>query len=205
MKPFGLRIDLAGLERLLSEHEVDAVCTGTDERLVVAVVGECEPDRVATIVSDRVGLPRYVVAVHSMREIPRIPSGKPDYRALLDLAREVEGPQPARSVAGVFASAFEVDVGPEDSFVSLGGDSLSYVEVSVALEELIGELPPDWPDMTVAQLTTVAFVATMLVGVAAWLAATNAVRMIRATVPSGRTPGRPPAPSWTTAASAGRR
>lgn len=158
VKPFGLRIDLAGLERLLSEHEVDAVCTGTDERLVVAVVGECEPDRVATIVSDRVGLPRYVVAVHSMREIPRIPSGKPDYRALLDLAREVEGPQPARSVAGVFASAFEVDVRPEDSFVSLGGDSLSYVEVSVALEELIGELPPDWPDMTVAELTAVAVV-----------------------------------------------
>ena len=33
----------------------------------------------------------------------------------------------------------------EDStFVSLGGDSLSYVEMSVRLEQSLGHLPADW-------------------------------------------------------------
>ena len=34
-----------------------------------------------------------------------------------------------------------------DTFVSLGGDSLSYVEASIALEALLGDLPPDWPNV----------------------------------------------------------
>lgn len=156
LKPFGLRVDLAEVERLLARHEVDAVCAGTDERLVVAVVGECEPDRVAAIISERIGLPRHVVSLHPLAEIPRTPSGKPDYRALLDLADEPRLPRRADDVAGVFAAAFKAEVGLDDSFASLGGDSLSYVEVSVALEELIGELPPDWPDMTVAELSAAA-------------------------------------------------
>jgi hypothetical protein len=35
-------------------------------------------------------------------------------------------------------------VSPRDSFASLGGDSLSYVEASVRLEQLLGRLPDDW-------------------------------------------------------------
>ena len=31
-----------------------------------------------------------------------------------------------------------------DTFVSLGGDSLSYVAASVRLEQALGHLPPDW-------------------------------------------------------------
>jgi hypothetical protein len=41
---------------------------------------------------------------------------------------------------------------PGDSFVSLGGDSLRYVELSLALEEIFGELPPGWERMPVQQL-----------------------------------------------------
>ena len=36
--------------------------------------------------------------------------------------------------------------------MSLGGDSLSYVEVSLGLEDAIGDLPRDWHRMTIAEL-----------------------------------------------------
>ena len=40
----------------------------------------------------------------------------------------------------------------DDTFVSLGGDSLSYVEVSIALEALLGRLPHGWHLRSVDEL-----------------------------------------------------
>jgi hypothetical protein len=50
-------------------------------------------------------------------------------------------PEVRRTFAAVL---HEPEVDGDDTFVSLGGDSLSYVEMSIALEEALGELPPDW-------------------------------------------------------------
>jgi acyl-CoA synthetase (AMP-forming)/AMP-acid ligase II len=56
-------------------------------------------------------------------------------------------------VAEAFRSTLNVQaLQPDDSFVSLGGDSLRYVELSLALEEIFGELPPGWERMPVEQL-----------------------------------------------------
>ena len=46
-----------------------------------------------------------------------------------------------------------------DSFVDLGGDSLSYVEVSTRLARLLGELPRDWPHLSADDLTARAVIA----------------------------------------------
>jgi hypothetical protein len=43
-------------------------------------------------------------------------------------------------------------VGDEDTFVSLDGDSLSYVAVSVQLERVLGQLPADWHLLPVREL-----------------------------------------------------
>ena len=43
-------------------------------------------------------------------------------------------------------------VGDQDTFVNLGGDSLSYIQASIALEKQLGFLPPAWEQMPVAQL-----------------------------------------------------
>jgi len=43
-------------------------------------------------------------------------------------------------------------VGRRATFASLGGDSLSYVRGYLALQEVVGEPPADWPQMTVAEL-----------------------------------------------------
>ncbi len=45
------------------------------------------------------------------------------------------------------------DASEGDSFVSLDGDSLSYVEASLRLEELLGHLPADWPTRPLGTLT----------------------------------------------------
>ncbi len=45
-------------------------------------------------------------------------------------------------------------VSDDSTFVSLGGDSLSYVEMSVRLEEMLEELPADWHTTTVGELAT---------------------------------------------------
>lgn len=44
------------------------------------------------------------------------------------------------------------DVSPSSSFTTLGGDSLSFVEVSIRLEETLGRLPNDWASRSIADL-----------------------------------------------------
>ena len=40
----------------------------------------------------------------------------------------------------------------DDSFQNLSGDSLSYVEVALALETMLGELPQRWERLAVSEL-----------------------------------------------------
>lgn len=57
-------------------------------------------------------------------------------------------------VKRIFADALErEDIGDEDTFVSLGGDSLSYVAASVRLERALGHLPGNWHVTPVKDLT----------------------------------------------------
>ena len=57
------------------------------------------------------------------------------------------------SIADIFASAFNLKfVDEQKSFSSLGGDSLSYVDVSTALEDYIGHVPQNWENMSIAEL-----------------------------------------------------
>src|SRR5690606_30992271 len=69
---------------------------------------------------------------------------KPDYRAIAALAAPVTTSAPA-SLEALYAEILGCpQAGPGDSFVSLGGDSLSYVEMSIRLEEALGHLPAGW-------------------------------------------------------------
>ncbi|HEY0816283.1 MAG TPA: AMP-binding protein, partial [Pseudonocardia sp.] len=90
VKPFGIRTDLDGLEQLLAEHRVEAACTGSDARIIVAArTTGADVARVATIVTERLGLPASILTVVAVDELPRRPNGKLDHPAV---ARLVEGP-----------------------------------------------------------------------------------------------------------------
>ena len=164
VKPFGLRIDLDHVERQLSCYGELAVA-GDDTQLVVVVVSEVGDggtldltlDGVRTAVVSATSLPTGCVHVVSVAELPRTPSGKIDGAALLDIARMSEQEQQTvpvtAGVAGLFAQILGRDkVDGNDTFVTLGGDSLSYIECGMQLEAMLGQVPDDWHVRAVADL-----------------------------------------------------
>ena len=184
-KVFGLRVDLDQVERVYGArgHVVHCASTAHDdggERLVLAVdvsARGADPDELVAIAKETFGMPPRAVSVLAMGEVPRLPSGKPDYRAIVAMAaheprtrgrgtphsaREnpalgVEEPHTRRreDVRAVLAEVLgrpADTVGDDDTFVTLEGDSLSYVEVSIRLEDVLGTLPAGWHVTSVRDL-----------------------------------------------------
>jgi len=154
VKIVGLRVDLGQVERILADLGVQAASAGTDDGLVVAVEGDHDTRLLGKVLAQGVGLPRAALELHTVQQLPRLATGKLDYQAVLALSRPEGGPADADqgaaavgpgSVREIFRDALEVtDIADGDTFVSLGGDSLSYVAASVRLEQALGHLPPDW-------------------------------------------------------------
>jgi phosphodiesterase/alkaline phosphatase D-like protein/acyl carrier protein len=94
------------------------------------------------------------VRICALEALPRLASGKVDDAAIRRLATDagrleaecdeaaVDDPVGVRSLYAEVLGHVAVD--DDATFVGLGGDSLSYVEVSVRLEDLLGTLPPAW-------------------------------------------------------------
>ncbi|MFD8010190.1 AMP-binding protein [Streptomyces sp. NPDC058955] len=152
LKILGLRVDPQRIEALLERHGLDALCAGDDEHIVLAVVRRPGWDerRVRRRVADECGLPARALQVHLLPELPRLVTGKPDYQAVRALSRPAEQP-PADGegtpddLRALYARILDrQDVTPDSTFVSLGGDSLSYVEMSLHLESRLGRLPSNW-------------------------------------------------------------
>ncbi|MFC7490569.1 MULTISPECIES: AMP-binding protein [unclassified Knoellia] len=170
-KVCGLRIDLDRVEADLAADGHPAHVMDGGDRLLVALAGSdgSAADDVLRDVSERYAVPRASVVVATVDEVPRTGSGKVDRPALRDrlLAQSVErraaGDVPVRDESAVGVAVDEVrrlyaelldrpDATDGDSFVSLRGDSLSYVEMSVRLEGLLGTLPPSWHVRAIADL-----------------------------------------------------
>ncbi|WP_282692258.1 AMP-binding protein [Streptomyces sp. CC208A] len=159
LKILGLRVDPQRIEALLERHGLDALCAGDDEGLVLAVVREPGWDerRIRGRVVEECGLPARAVHVHLLPELPRLPTGKPDYQAVRALAVPTGGSGQedgdGDDLCALYARILDrTDVTPDSSFVSLGGDSLSYVEMSLRLEQRLGRLPLHWHTATIREL-----------------------------------------------------
>ncbi|MFJ6157016.1 AMP-binding protein [Pseudarthrobacter sp. NPDC092184] len=162
VKIVGLRVDLGQVERLLADLGVVAASAGTDQRLVVAVEGDHDTHLLTKVLAQGLGLPRAAVDLHAVEELPRLGTGKVDYPAVAALpAKHPATVPPAVDVSGgtarhssavqpdtvrrIFQDTLELtDIADDDTFVTLGGDSLSFVAASVRLEQVLGHLPPDW-------------------------------------------------------------
>ena len=155
VKVYGVRIDLQRVEAALSADGVTAFCTDDDERLVVAAMGHDERV-VQRITGSASGLPAAAIRIVTVDELPLLPSGKPDYQAVREMARRT--PEPVQSsvdLRALFADVLQVDsrtMRSDQSFVDLGGNSLSYVAMSVRLERALGRLPVDWQRRSLAEL-----------------------------------------------------
>lgn len=163
VKSFGLRLDLDLIERRAAEDGVEARAVGVDERLAVFVRDERSARRARESVARVTGLPPHAFDVRAIAEFPRTPNGKPDHAALrahASLLRATDAAAPdshaTDTVAGLRDLYAELlgrpDATADDSFTSLDGDSLNYVELALQLEARLGPLPADWPSRTIRDL-----------------------------------------------------
>lgn len=168
-KVFGLRVDLARIEQALLDAGVVAHAVDAGDRVAVAVDRSAAPVDTARIrrVVEELGVPAAGVVVHELDGVPRLPSGKPDCATIRaqvagpagegdgsDRRKRRLAPQEVtvrRAYARVLGRPDDA-VTDTDSFVTLGGDSLSYVAASLELEKSLGHLPQGWHLMSVADL-----------------------------------------------------
>jgi acyl-CoA synthetase (AMP-forming)/AMP-acid ligase II len=148
----GLRVAHDGMEHALAEKGVAAAVVG-DDRLLLAAYASAHPEvQVRQALADASGLPPSHLRAERLDGLPRLASGKLDYERLKGL---LSGPpEPA---AGTVRAAFEEAFFPHrvtdrDSFVSLAGDSLRYVHLSMSLQCVLGRLPAGWESRTVGEL-----------------------------------------------------
>jgi acyl-CoA synthetase (AMP-forming)/AMP-acid ligase II len=166
VKVLGHRVALDTLEQRLCSAGHDVRCAGRDGQVVVCGRGigsapAREALRRAAVTA--CGAPRHAIRVVAVDDHPRLRSGKPDYAGILRLAEPASAASdgtdgdaddtPDTSVARLYAVLLNrADVTDGSTFAGLGGDSLSYVEVSIRLEVLLGRLPASWHVTPVGEL-----------------------------------------------------
>jgi acyl-coenzyme A synthetase/AMP-(fatty) acid ligase len=135
----------------------------------VLVVAEGQPDlqRLKEAATSAMGEMGVAAAgslhVRQVAAIPMTATGKPRRRELsadfeaAQASAATGTPQPAsmdsRDVRSVFQRVFPGNnVEPSDTFESLGGDSLRYIQFSMQFERRFGLLPDKWQSLSVTQL-----------------------------------------------------
>jgi len=146
----GLRIGHEAIEWGLRQRGIVCAVTGNDE--AITVHAEATDADVARFAADAAGIPQRFIHIERHQSLPRLASGKIDYRALAAPAPATMV-APARDLLQDFRAAFYPrQVDPGDSFESLEGDSLAYVQASLAVEARLGRLPDGWEVTPIARL-----------------------------------------------------
>ncbi|HRK47591.1 MAG TPA: proton-conducting transporter membrane subunit, partial [Nocardioides sp.] len=160
-KVLGHRVDVDRVEGGLADAGLDVRLLAPPDCLWAFVVGARLRGRVRDLVIGATGLRGAAVRVVVLDRLPKTAAGKPDDSLLCEHVRREEllagptttGPVTAAEIRDLYAVVLgrpEAQVG--DSFVALGGDSLSYVEVSTRLGARLGDLPRDWPTRSATEL-----------------------------------------------------
>ncbi len=156
VKMYGLRIDLQQLETTLRSAGVQALCTDLGDRLAVVAAGDHDPAHLCRMAATAAGVPAGAVDAVAVAELPQLPSGKPDYPTARQLAADTAAPaNEVGDLRALVADVLQLDAATIDedaSFVELGGNSLTYVTMSVRLERKLGRLPADWQRKTLREL-----------------------------------------------------
>ncbi len=156
IKLFGLRISLDETEALLESQGIRAIAAGDDELLALAILSQGQNETARDFLTSRLSVPPSAIHTAFYPNAPTLPSGKFDYQAILRTAKtEIEAPRPKSSttILSYFEHTFpNEEVSASHSFISLGGDSLRYVRLSLELEEKLGALPDRWEEMSIAKL-----------------------------------------------------
>ena len=164
-KVLGHRIDLDRVEALVAGAGETVRLVARPDRLWAFVAGARARSRVRARLEDATGLRGAALRVVALPALPVTAAGKPDDAALRAHVERDEslrtpapvGPPTAEEVRDLYAVVLgRPEATADDSFVGLGGDSLSYVEVAHRLGDRLGELPSSWPTLSAAELAATA-------------------------------------------------
>ncbi|WP_085025104.1 AMP-binding protein [Ensifer aridi] len=150
----GLRIGHDSLEAALERQGIAAAVVGNDAEIHAYYSGQSEAEEVRRLLVEASGLTLLQVRASRVDALPRLESGKIDYQTLRNRANgRLSVAAEKDTVGALFNQLFyPKKVRPEDSFLSLGGDSLRFVQLSIGLERILGEAPEAWEGMPVASL-----------------------------------------------------
>ncbi|MBH3426476.1 amino acid adenylation domain-containing protein [Pseudomonas alkylphenolica] len=170
VKVRGHRIELAEIETAIARHPRIKQCVvlANNDSAMLRLVAYCVAAEPVTAVELRDALsselPDYMVPALFvfLDAIPLTPNGKIDRRALpapvdatpAGTASTSQTLSPlALKLSEAWANILQVpNVDANLTFVELGGDSLSFVQASMVLEQLIGHLPNRWEQIPVREL-----------------------------------------------------
>ncbi|MBP1882764.1 non-ribosomal peptide synthetase [Sinorhizobium mexicanum] len=149
----GLRIAHDSLEVMLERRGVTAAVVGDDSCIHAFYVGPYDRDDIRGMLAAASGLTLLQVKASRVDALPRLASGKIDYEALRKATKNIGSVAHEDGIEALFNQVFcPKRVRSDDSFLSLGGDSLRFVQLSIGLEKLLGDVPEAWEGMSVAEL-----------------------------------------------------
>ncbi|WAB83983.1 AMP-binding protein [Microcella daejeonensis] len=167
VKIFGLRLDLDRLERILAAEGVPAYAVESAGGVLIGTTCAEDADRAPGILSAATGIPRACFRHVVLDQLAVTSSGKADRQELRRLSDRLPGADlpvedptapgeratTVEAVRSMYAAVLErPEASEDDSFVSLDGDSLSFVEAAHRLERIIGDLPAQWPSLSAREL-----------------------------------------------------
>jgi acyl-CoA synthetase (AMP-forming)/AMP-acid ligase II len=157
VKLYGLRINLDDVEAYLAQQGHVVRMGGTDTRIGAVAEKAVDAHAIRAALGERYGIQPVHIVVLQVAAFPRLETGKPDYVAINRLVAQAPDPvltPPANAGlrAAMALALMRPTLRDHDTFAALGGDSLAFMEVSLALEQHLGDVPKGWETMTVAQL-----------------------------------------------------
>jgi len=164
-KVLGHRVDLERVEATLADAGHGVRLVARPDCLWVFAVDPRAREPIRHAVARATGLHGAAVRVVVVDRIPVTGAGKPDDAALREHVVREEvvgrpsstGPVTAEEIRDLYAVVLgRPRATVADSFVTLGGDSLSFVEVSTRLAERLGSLPPRWQSLSPTRLAEAA-------------------------------------------------
>jgi len=175
LKVCGLRVDIAAARDGLASRGWSTAITGVGDRLGLLVEAPSVEEHLRQAIAEHTGLPPVATVVRVCEQLPRTCNGKIDLATVAALLREagsgqsdesqhrsqsaeVDSASATRSTAHFIGATYR-DVlrlceipKPSASFVSLRGDSLSYVATSTRLQQAGIALPTGWQHLAIADL-----------------------------------------------------
>jgi acyl carrier protein len=164
-KIYGKRFNLDDIEKKLSDAGIAAVCVSDDKTLYVCSEAPIHEDIYSSI-ENSCGIAKQNIYFVKFTNLSLLSSGKVDYQTIFSVAKEQRDIEIEKQNEIVQTQLYTQDavltiyqrflknqqITPEDSFFGLGGDSMTYVGLSIELEKTLGYLPDSWQTMKIVNL-----------------------------------------------------